>query len=107
MNRRATLTMAFTPIVLLSLFLFLGQAMVVSGDGSQSVLFGLPEAPLAQGATETEPNDTIDTANPIDVNLTMAGTIPIARTGDIDWYRLTLPDTDLGRDYRATLEEVL
>jgi hypothetical protein len=107
MNRRATLTLAFTPIVLLSLLLFLGQAVVVSGDGSKNLLFGLPGAPLLQGATEIEPNDTIDTANPIDVNLTMAGTIPIAQTGDIDWYRLTFPDTDLGREYRATLEEVL
>lgn len=107
MNRQATLTLAFTPIILLSVLLFLGQPVAVSGDGSKHHASGLPGAPLAQGPTETEPNDTPATANPIEVNVTMVGTIPTAQTGDIDWFRLTLSDADLGRDFRATLEEML
>jgi hypothetical protein len=107
MDKRMSIVLFLLPAVLFGLLLFLSHTMVASSSGWDDQVLLLPGAPLLQGATEVEPNDTIGTANPIVVNLTMAGTIPIVQPGDIDWYRLILPSTDLSRDFRATLEEVL
>lgn len=107
MSNRASLALAFLPVLLTGLLLFLGQTMAVSGSELSGRAFSPPAAPLLQGGDEVEPNDTLDTANPIDVNLTMSGRIPLTQTGDIDWYRLILSDTDLGRDFRATLDELV
>jgi hypothetical protein len=105
MSKRASLALVFVPAVSFGLLLFLSQTTTVSGGGLEEQALSLPGAPLLQGANESEPNDTIDTADPIDVNLTMIGSIPIAQPSDIDWYRLILPVADLGRDFRGTLEE--
>lgn len=99
MNKRASLILAFSPVLLFAILFFLSQTSAVTGDAVQ--------VPLLQGPNESEPNDDIATADPIDVNLTMVGTIPITRSIDVDWYRLILPSADLGRDFRATLEETL
>jgi hypothetical protein len=92
---------------MIALLLSLNQAVTVSGSGLEGRAFSLPAAPLYQGGNETEPNDTLGTADFIDVNLTVAGRIPMTRTGDIDWYRLLLSTSDVGRGYEANLEELL
>jgi hypothetical protein len=106
MSKRASLTLVLMPAVLFGLLSFLSQTTAVSGSSLDSQPLSLPANPLLQGASETEPNDTVDTANPIAINLTVQGRIPLAQTGDIDWYRLVLSGADLGRDFRATLEEL-
>jgi hypothetical protein len=105
MNKRKMLAIALMPVALSGLLFFLIQIMV-AGSGA-SLAFAPPVGALLRAVNETEPNDTIGTANPIDVNLTMVGAIPIAQPNDIDWYRLVLSPSDLGRSFRATLEEVL
>jgi hypothetical protein len=60
-------------------------------------------APLLQSATETEPNDTPDQANSIDINQTMIGDLGITPPTDaVDYFALT---TEAGRVYRAELSE--
>ncbi len=105
MNKRASLILAFAPVALFGLVLFLSQSVTVSGEGVANPVAAMPRAPLLQGASEIEPNDTITTANAIDVNLTMNGAIPIAQPSDVDWYILVLSGADLGRDFQATLDE--
>ena len=107
MSKRSSLALVLMPVLLTALLLLLGQTMSVSGSELGSPSLSQPMAPLLQLTDEVEPNDTIVTANPIDVNTTLAGTIPLSQTGDVDWYRLIVPTLDLGRDYRATLEELV
>lgn len=105
MNKRTSLLLACAPVALLGLLLFLSRSVSVSGEGVAKRAYAVPEALLLQGASEVEPNDTITTANAIDVNLTMGGAIPVAQPSDIDWYRLILSSADLGREFRASVEE--
>jgi hypothetical protein len=105
MGKQARVFLVFTPIVFFGLLLFLSLPLTATGDSLQGQSRALPQAPMLQGAVESEPNDTIETADAIAVNLTMQGRIPVTRKEDIDWYRLVIPAADVGREYRATLEE--
>jgi hypothetical protein len=101
MNKRVILALVFAPVALLGLLLFFSHSIAANGD--RRVVS--PAMSLFLGTSETEPNDTIYTANEVEVNLTMTGTIPIVQPSDIDWYRLAVPSANLGRDFRATMED--
>jgi hypothetical protein len=107
MSKRLSLILFLIPVLMAGLLLFLDQAATVSGSGLEGRAFSLPAAPLYQGGNETEPNDTLGTADYIEVNLTVAGRIPLTSTGDIDWYQLVLPAADVGRSFEASLEELV
>ena len=104
MSKRAALALAFVP-ALFGLLMFLSRTVAVSGVGHGNPAFSFPEGPLLQAVWEEEPNDTVDQANPIAVNLTKRGLI--TPTSDIDWFRLDLDGSDLGREFDATLEELV
>ncbi len=107
MSRQARIGVTLIPVVFWGLIIFIGLTTTARGSEPAGGAFAQRAGLLLQGATETEPNDTLDTADAIDVNLTMRGVILTTQTDDIDWYRLILSDTDLGRNFQATLEEVL
>jgi hypothetical protein len=107
MNRRKLLTIVLMPVALSGLLLFLIQITAVSGGVGESHAIAPPGESLLRVVNEVEPNDIPAQANPIDVDLPMAGAIPISQPADIDWYRLALSGGDIGRDFSATLEEVV
>jgi hypothetical protein len=106
MGKRASVILIVMPAALFGLLVFLSRTSSVRGSGLGGQVFSLPGAPLLQGALESEPNDTLETADPLEVNLTIRGAITVGNKSDLDWYRLTLPAADVGRDYRASLEEL-
>jgi hypothetical protein len=105
MSKRTNLVLFITLIVAFGLLLFLSWLASISGDQLASRSPSLLEARFPQANQESEPNDTIDTANPINVDRTIVGRIPLTQTRDLDWFRLMLAATDIDHDLRANLEE--
>jgi hypothetical protein len=89
------------------LLLLLGWILAVNGDPLLEPGISMPAATIYYRGEESEPNDTIDTANPISSFWTMVGQLPVTQSLDIDWYHLTLRDGDIGQLYEANLEEAL
>ena len=101
---RANLVFATISILAFGLLLFLSRAFSVSGDPADQGI-EMPAATVYHEGEESEPNDTMDTADSMGSFWIMDGRIPFTRTLDVDWYRLTLRRSDIGRDYQAALEE--
>ena len=104
MSRRSALALAFA-FATFGVLMFLSRSVAVRGVGYGNPAFSFPERPLIQADNETEPNNSFDQANDISVSRTMAGVI--TPTADIDWFRLDLDSSDAGREFEATLEELV
>lgn len=89
------------------LLLLLGWILAVSGDPLPEPGISMPAATIYYRGEESEPNDTIDMANPMGSFWTMVGHLPVTQPLDMDWYQLTLRDGDTDQRYIANLEEAL
>jgi hypothetical protein len=103
MSKRVALALAFA-LAAFGVLMFLSRSVAVRGAGYGNPALSFPERPMLQGS-ESEPNDDISQANPIDIPGTVRGVI--TPTSDVDWFRLDLLTIDVGREFEATLEELI
>jgi len=104
-NKRISLAWGILPALLLGLFLVWSSAYYAKTESSPRSAPPAPAWPTPQPEEESEPNDSMTTANSIEPYDTMLGQIPFTPTLDVDWYRLLLLPSEIGLRYGATLKQ--
>jgi hypothetical protein len=105
MKNRLRLLFPVTMVFSFGLLLWLSPVFSIKNVPAADRTPFAPAATVFYQGQESEPNDVQAQANPMGAFWTMAGRIPVTQTDDVDWYRVTVPEEDLGRPYQAELEQ--